>query len=58
MTNPFHKHNCPICGKLTSGTTKEGGISWALCPECNARQNKEQKHTRSHRGETKGQHSA
>lgn len=58
MSKLFHKHHCPICGKLTFGTPTEGGITWDICPDCDRRQVREQTLSDSHRGETKGQPSA
>jgi len=42
MPNPTHKHNCPICGKPTTGTPKEGGITWDICPDCDNYQKQKQ----------------
>jgi hypothetical protein len=25
---------CPRCGRETTGAWSEGGIRWAICPEC------------------------
>jgi hypothetical protein len=25
---------CPRCGQPTTGSVSEGGIRWAICPEC------------------------
>jgi len=25
---------CAICGKETTGTVTEGGLTWAVCAEC------------------------
>ena len=27
-------HQCPECGKETSGSWSEGGLKWALCEDC------------------------
>jgi len=27
-------HKCPNCGKPTEGTYSEGGVLFALCPDC------------------------
>ncbi len=27
-------HSCPECGKETTGSHSEGGVRWALCPDC------------------------
>jgi len=27
-------HNCPLCGKPTGGSISEGGVNFAICPEC------------------------
>ncbi len=51
-------HNCPICGRPTTGTPKEGGITWDICPDCDARQKPQNNGSKNHRGETKSQHSA
>ncbi|GAH90109.1 unnamed protein product [marine sediment metagenome] len=58
MTNPYHKHTCPVCGKPTFGTPKESGVTWDICPDCDNRQNQNESATTDHRGETKGQPSA
>jgi len=34
-------HECPRCGKLTSGSYSEGGAKWAICEDCMIREQKE-----------------
>lgn len=32
------KHDCPRCGELTRGSWSEGGLKWAICDECMAKE--------------------
>ena len=34
-------HACPRCGKQTEGAWSEGGLKWAICDECMAREREE-----------------
>ncbi len=30
-------HSCPECGQETTGAHSEGGVRWAVCPDCYGR---------------------
>jgi len=31
-------HNCPRCGKETDGSYSLGGVKWAICDDCMAKE--------------------
>jgi len=32
------KIKCPLCGRLTDGAWSEGGVHFAVCPDCYRRE--------------------
>ncbi len=40
-------HACPRCGQETQGAYSEGGLRWAICEDCMARERQEAKGAKS-----------
>lgn len=41
---PTETHPCPRCGQETTGAYSEGGVRWAICEDCMAREREEARH--------------
>jgi len=47
----MNEYHCPRCGRLTTGAWSEGGVKWAICEDCMAEEQCQNRKEREKRKE-------